>query len=74
MRSNFIEITLQHECSPVDLLQTFRTPFLKNTSKWLLLFIGNKKIEMKFESYFFGHTKSFTVYKYYDKFLIVFKS
>ena len=23
---------------------------------------------------FFGHTKSFTVYKYYDKFLIAFKS
>ena len=36
---NFIEITLQHRCSPVNLLHIFRTPFLKNTSKWLLLAI-----------------------------------
>ena len=34
---NFIEITLQHGCSPGNLLHIFRTPFLKNTSAWLLL-------------------------------------
>ena len=34
----FIEITLWHGCSPVNLLHIFRTPFLKNTSRWLLLF------------------------------------
>ena len=34
---NFIEITLQHGCSPVNLLHIFRTPFLKNTSGRLLL-------------------------------------
>ena len=28
---NFIDITLQHGCSPVNLLHIFRTPFLKNT-------------------------------------------
>ena len=33
---NFIEITLRHGCSPVNLLHIFRTPFLKNTYKWLL--------------------------------------
>ena len=32
----FIEITLQHGCSPVKLLHIFRTPFIKNTSGWLL--------------------------------------
>ena len=32
-----IEITLRHGCSPVNLLHIFRTPFLKNTSGWLLL-------------------------------------
>ena len=32
---NFIEITLQHGCSPVNLQHIFRTPFLKNTSGWL---------------------------------------
>ena len=34
---NFIEIALQHGCSPVDLLHIFRTLFLKNTSGRLLL-------------------------------------
>ena len=34
---NFIQITLRHGCSPVNLLHIFRTPFLKNTSGWLLL-------------------------------------
>ena len=33
----FIEIALRHVCSPVNLLHFFRTPFLKNTSGWLLL-------------------------------------
>ena len=34
--SNFIEIVFRHWCSPVNLLHIFRTPFLKNTSGWLL--------------------------------------
>ena len=33
---NFIEITLRHGCSPVNLLHIFRTPFTKNTCRWLL--------------------------------------
>ena len=36
---NFIEITLWHGCSPVNLLHIFRKPFLKDTSEWLLLFL-----------------------------------
>ena len=36
---NFLEITLRHGCSPVNLLHIFRTPFLKNISGWLLLWI-----------------------------------
>ena len=35
---NFIEIALCHECSFVNLLYIFRTPFPKNTSELLLLF------------------------------------
>ena len=31
MQSNFIEITLQHGCSPVNLMYIFRTSFSKNT-------------------------------------------
>ena len=32
LQSNFIEITLQHKCFPVNLLHIFRTLFLRNTS------------------------------------------
>ena len=34
---NFINITLRHGCSPVNLLHIFRTSFTKNTSEQLLL-------------------------------------
>ena len=34
---NFIEFTLRHGCSPVNLLHNFRTPLPKNTSGRLLL-------------------------------------
>ena len=34
---NSIEIALRHGYSPVNLLQIFKTPFLKNTSEGLLL-------------------------------------
>ena len=42
MVCNFTEITPRHGCSPVNLLHIFRTPFIKNTSGWLLphLIIG----------------------------------
>ena len=38
---NFIEITLRHRCSPVNLLQIFRTPFPTSTSGGLLLHFRN---------------------------------
>ena len=34
---NFIQITLRHGCSPVNLLHFFGTLFPRNTSGWLLL-------------------------------------
>ena len=37
LRSNFIEITLWHRCSLVNLLHIFRTTFLKNLSGRQLL-------------------------------------
>ena len=37
LRKKFIEITLQHGCSPVNLLHIFRTHFYKNTYEGLLL-------------------------------------
>ena len=37
LQSTFIEIALRHGCSPVNLLNIFRTPFPKNTSGRLLL-------------------------------------
>ena len=41
LQSNFIEITLRHGCSPVNLLHIFRKPFPKNTSVGLLLKVTN---------------------------------
>ena len=38
---NFIEITLRHGCSSVNLLHIFRTHLTKNTSGWLLLYLIN---------------------------------
>ena len=40
LQSNVIEIGLRYGCSPVNLLHIFRTPFPKNTSGWLLLWIN----------------------------------
>ena len=40
----FIEITLWHGCSPVNLLHIFSTPFSWNTSEWLLLHFKFKKL------------------------------
>ena len=37
LQSNFIEITLPHRCSPINLLHTFRTTFSSNTSRRLRL-------------------------------------
>ena len=37
LQSKFIEITIRHGCSPVNLLHIFRAAFPKNTSGWLLL-------------------------------------
>ena len=34
---NFIEIALRHGCSPANVLHIFRTPFPRNSSRWLLL-------------------------------------
>ena len=42
---NFIEITLRHGCSPVNLLHILRKSFLKNTSEWLLLKLLRTAIE-----------------------------
>ena len=39
LQNNFIEITLRHGCSPVNLLHVVRAPFPKNTPGGLLLFI-----------------------------------
>ena len=43
MLCNFVEITLQHGCSPVNLLHICKTPVPKNTPGQLLLNIINQK-------------------------------
>ena len=45
---NFIEITLQHGCTPANLLHIFRASFFRNTSWWLLLFVLYRSCEPLF--------------------------
>ena len=40
LQSSFVEMTLRHGCSPVNLVHIFRTTFPKNTSGRLLLKIS----------------------------------
>ena len=49
LQNNFIEMTLQHGCSPVNLLHIFRTSSSKNTSGWLLLNIPPKILRQSAE-------------------------
>ena len=42
LQIDFIEMTLWHGYSTVNLLHIFRMPFLKNTSRGLLLISGAK--------------------------------
>ena len=41
---NFVEIAVRPGCPPVSLLHISRTPFLKNTSGWLLLFVSKNTL------------------------------
>ena len=41
LQTNFIEITLRHECSLLNLLHIFKRPFPKSTYRRLLLIIQN---------------------------------
>ena len=43
LQSNFIDISLRHGCSPVNLLHIFRT-LSKNTSGWMLLAFSLLKV------------------------------
>ena len=47
LQSNFFEITLQQGCSPVNLLHILRTPFSKNTSGGLLLWLYKEVIKKR---------------------------
>ena len=66
MFCNFIEITLRHGCSPVNLLHIFRTIFLKKTSVRLLLYwfwMSNEQSKLllvTFKLSFFLFRKMFT--------------
>ena len=43
---NFMEIALRHGCSPVNLLNIFRTPFPKNTYGGLLLKVSKQHAKL----------------------------
>ena len=78
---HFIEITLQHRFSPINLLHNFRTPFPNNTSEVLLLLIPNPtvissyKIWLLFEISIsiFGGLDAGGLSNYYKLFIIITK-
>ena len=59
--SNIIKIALRHGCSPVNLLHTFRAPFPRNTSGWLLLYLVNMSLSFGCHIIFFVATAYFFV-------------
>ena len=79
LHCNFIEITLQHGCSPVHLLHLFRTPSfrtpLKNTSEQLLLEVKKNvgaNLFISFFSFFFFFACLFHSRKLYFKLQLCF--
>ena len=67
LQSNFIEITLPHECSPVNLLHIFRTLFLKNTSGRLLLkLIASVYNPLVYNSQFWSHSHHFLKLRFHS--------
>ena len=55
--SNFIEITLWHGCSLVNLMHIFRTHFPKNTSGGVLLNFAMAEHQVDFSYYFKSSTR-----------------
>ena len=47
---DFIETILWHGCSPVNLLDIFRTPSTRNTSGWLLLESYDKLLDVEIDN------------------------
>ena len=70
---NFIEITLRHGCSPVNLLHNFRTAFLKNNYGWLLLYFIHGRCKMDLRWLLLGKHQekahSFFLYIYFFEFV-----
>ena len=56
LQSNFIDITLWHGCSPLNLLHIFRTSFSKSTSGWMLLFVLSQRYSPKTTNLYLPHT------------------
>ena len=71
---NFVEITLRHGCSPVNLLHILRAPFIKNTSGWLLLDVFNTNIAIvnKFYMKFWLGENNVTIWKSFHNFVLQF--
>ena len=74
VQSNFIEITLRHGCSPVNLQHIFRTPFTKNTCERLLLKLelaeecvrGQRSRKVVVRFYFFIRFQAFASFRKYN--------
>ena len=77
LQNNFIEITLRHGCSLVNLLYIFRTPFPKNTSGRLLLKIywyeSAIKLQIEFWLCLVHCTNGYTLYYLSKKSCVIYE-
>ena len=64
LQCNFVEITLLHGSSPVNLLHICRTPLLKNTSQGMFLLLDCNQEECVYYYYHYYH-----YYYYLNQFL-----
>ena len=52
-KCDFNKIAFRHRCSPVNLLHTFRAPFPRNTSGWLLLKVSRELFQKTLKTFAF---------------------
>ena len=59
---NFFEITPRHGCSQVNLLHIFRTPCPRNTSRWLLLDLETRLLNIEQLSKYLNSCTYYSIY------------
>ena len=73
LQSNFIEITLRHGYSPVNLMHIFKTPFPKITSGGLLLTVLLSMLNLMKNRLYYSLRRIDIHFKILTSFLVIVK-